>query len=319
MRKLAFFLLAVVVSCGGVAPKTQAVATDTAVLENGRKAVTDKPGLAPVRKVQLPINITEQEAAVMWYAENYWNLFPFADTAYLASGQLEQAFVDWVAGVLVHAPSAVREKAFSTTYNKAYSQGSREMLDEFTRLSERYLYDPNSPMRNEDIYIDVLRATLALPMLDAVEKIRPEAQLTLALKNRVGDRAAEIAYTTIEGKAAKLSGLKGKQVVLFFNNPGCEMCKDMRQIMVASPVLSDRIASGKLVVLAVYPDNEVEEWKAYAPNIPSNWINARADARLKLDQVYDLRAIPAFYLIGSDGRVVLKDVTVEHLLGFLAQ
>lgn len=319
MNKLSVFLLVAMVSCGGAAPKTQTAATDTVAVEQGPKPVVDKPNLAPVPKVQLPINITDQEQAVAWFAENYWNLFPYADTAYVASGQLEQAFVDWLAGVLVHATPDMRQKAFSTTFNKAYSQGSREMMDEFIRLTERYLYDPNSPMRNEDIYIDALRAQLALPMWEEVEKIRPQAQLTLAMKNRVGDRATEITYTTVDGKAGKLSGFKGKKVVLFFNNPGCAMCKEMREVMVASPVLSQWIQSGQLVVLAVYPDKEIEEWKAYAPNIPVQWVNAKADERVKSEDRYDLRAIPCFYLIDAQGRVELKDVTVEQLLGYLAQ
>ena len=319
MKRWVVFAFGLLTACGAGPQKTTVAAADTATVSpHGAGApVADKPGLAPVRRVQLPINITDQAQAVAWYAENYWNLFPFADTAYLNSGQLEQAFADWL-GVLYNAPSPVRQKAFSTAYAKA-DAASVDMRDEFMRLSERYLYDPNSPMCSEDLYVDALRAALALPTLDEVEKIRPQAQLTLAMKNRVGDKAADIPYTTVDGKRGSLAALKGKRVVLFFNNPGCTMCKQMREVMVGSPVLNGWLGSGKLVVLAVYPDAEVDKWKEYAPHIPAEWINARADERIKADEVYDLRAIPTFYLIDPTGKVELKDVTVEALLGYLAE
>ena len=37
-------------------------------------------------------------------------------------------------------------------------------------LAEKYLYDPNSPMRNEELYIPVLESILATQVLDDMEK-----------------------------------------------------------------------------------------------------------------------------------------------------
>ena len=54
-----------------------------------------------------------------------------------------------------------------------------------TSLADKYLYDPNSPMRNEELYISVLDAMLKSPILDDTEKIRPKARRSLAQKNRI--------------------------------------------------------------------------------------------------------------------------------------
>ena len=51
-----------------------------------------------------------------------------------------------------------------------------------TDLADKYLYDPNSPMRNEEFYIPVLDAMLASPVLEEIEKVRPKARRELAQK-----------------------------------------------------------------------------------------------------------------------------------------
>lgn len=42
------------------------------------------------------------------------------------------------------------------TFNRA--EKNRKMLHFFEELADKYLYDPNSPMRNEEFYIPVLEA-----------------------------------------------------------------------------------------------------------------------------------------------------------------
>ena len=51
-------------------------------------------------------------------------------------------------------------------------------------LADKYWYDPNSPIRNEEFYIAMLEAILRAPVLTDVEKLVPEARYELAQKNR---------------------------------------------------------------------------------------------------------------------------------------
>ena len=76
-------------------------------------------------------------------------------------------------------------------------------------LYEKYLYDPNSPMRDESLYIPVLESVLAAPaILDEVNKIRPAHLLELALKNRIGEPAIDFTYTLADGKTGTLYNVK---------------------------------------------------------------------------------------------------------------
>ena len=55
------------------------------------------------------------------------------------------------------------------------------MLDYFTMLAELVIHDPNSPLRNDEFYIPVLRAVLASPYYDEYERIGPSYDLNMAI------------------------------------------------------------------------------------------------------------------------------------------
>ena len=75
-------------------------------------------------------------------------------------------------------------------------------------------------MRNEEFYIPVLEAMIASPVLNETEKIRPQARLKLAQKNRIGTKALNFTYTLASGAQGSLYQLKAEYLLLFINNPG---------------------------------------------------------------------------------------------------
>lgn len=108
------------------------------------------------------------------------------------------------------------------------ASSSRKMLDYFAMLAERVLHDPNSPLRNDEFYIPVLQAQLRAPWYDEYERIAPEYDLEMAMQNRLGHPANDFRYTLASGASGTLYGLKAEYVLLFINNPGCPMCRDIQ-------------------------------------------------------------------------------------------
>lgn len=96
------------------------------------------------------------------------------------------------------------------------------MLYHFIGLSDKYLYEPNSPMHDEELHILVLRALLDNPCLSDTDKIRPRYLLEIAMKNRPGDVAADFTVTCRDGRRRQLSGIKADYVLVYFNDPDCE-------------------------------------------------------------------------------------------------
>ena len=255
----------------------------------------------------IPVMFSPQERGA-FLAQHYWDKFDFTDTVSMwgAKMQAEQIFADYLsimwqidldkASTSIKKLLATAEAANSVTFVR------------FIDLCEKYLYDPNSPMRNEELYIPVLEYIVASPNIPELEKIRPQHRLDMAFKNRVGVRAANFTYTLASGATGNLYNIRADYTILFFNNPGCPACKSMREEISSLPLLSEMINSGQIKVLAVYPDEDLAEWRDYQPNIPATWINAYDNNQiLKRENIYDFKAIPALYLLSHDKHVLIKD------------
>lgn len=193
---------------------------------------------------------------------------------------------------------------------------SRPMFEYFQMLAERVLHNPNSPMRNDELYIPVLRAALATPWLDTWERLRPEEELHMALQNRVGQPANDFTYEQLSGTQGTLYGnIHSPYTVLFFTNPECPMCGQISAELAASPRINEWIERGDLCIVALYADSDTAAWRTHAEAVPTTWLYVRnADGTILSEGRYDLKAIPSLYLLDRDKRVLVKDtVSVPEL------
>lgn len=276
-----------------------------------RGGADQAPAIRDFPMISVPSYVTTQEQAAAYFSENYWNRYDFADTAYLDPPELlEQAFVNYLGYLRMNPDRGATAAAMGSLFDRAapYPATFGRLWD----LADRYLYDPNSPMRNDELYIPVLHAVIDNPGIDSLLKLAPQRRLAMAMKNRVGERANDFSFTTEQGRAGRLYGISADWLVVLFYNLGCPACKSLEEHMQAvfeEPLLAEMLRSGKMKVLALYPDEDMTEWEKYLGTIPPGWINAY-DGRQDINggQLYDLKAIPSLYLLDRDKRVVLKDM-----------
>lgn len=293
-RTLVLILAAVgLAACGGRAPRRPAATT-------AETPAVFLPAIAPAALAP--------EERVEWLRWHYWDNFDFADTAFLARADTLQLFEAYARYVQLLFSAPTDGAPMDSLMRRAAV--SRPMLDYFAMLADRVLGDPNSPLRNDEFYIPVLRAQLSSPWYDEYERLAPEYRLSLASQNRIGEPANDFRYTLASGATGSLYGLRAEYVLLFINNPGCPMCREIREAISASPMLTELIEHGRLRVLALYPDENLDEWRAYREQIPASWINAYDDGCVLREKgLYDLSAIPSLYLLDAQKRVLVKDAT----------
>jgi hypothetical protein len=288
MRNLILLLLALaVVGCGGQKTKK----TETAVSNK-----------VHFRHVMPPAQSTP-EAQFQYMVDHYWDRFDFADTLFIErvdSTEMMRVYAEYIAtyvGPYNGEPVARLMKKASV---------SRKMLDYFVAMSEKLFHDPNSPLRSDELYIPVLEAQIAAPYYDEYEKMVPEYDLALASQNRIMKSANDFRYTLSSGRTANLYSLKADFVLIYINNPGCPMCRQIQEQLVASQIITAALADGRLKILAIYPDEDLTLWHEHP--LPKEWINGYDKGRrLEKDRLYDLRAIPAMYLVDRKKTVLVKD------------
>ena len=309
MRLFDFILtgLIIVVSLGGCASKERKEAEETS---------TTTPALKNFERAIPPVIMTNPQDRAGYMITRYWDKFDFTDTMYCYAPQItEQAFVDFIA-LFPHAAANKITEGVKKLLDAA--EVDVVMYNYFFKLAGHYLYDPNSQMRNDEFYIPFLEHVVVSPKVTDAYKIRAQHFLQLTYRNRIGSKAEDFVYTTASGKTGRLYNLSAPYLLLMFFNPDCKECKETTDQLKKSAVLTAAVSSGKVKVLAVYPDENLDIWRAHLNDYPPSWINAYDKTLvIKTSEAYDLKAIPTLYLLDADKKVILKDVAVSQLNDFL--
>ena len=224
---------------------------------------------------------------------------------------VEQKFADWnaVLGVL---PRSIADKAVNALYEKAAAcerkDTSSNVLDTFVKLAEKYFYDPNSPVRNEDHYHAFVRKLASFEGFDEVVRGKYAYQARMTALNREGTIAADFRFADKNGRIHSLHGINAPMTLLFFSNPGCDACMDIIKVLSGHEGISAMIDEGSLAVINIYIDEDIQAWRDYMPVYPEKWYNGfDPDMVIRGETLYNVRAIPSLYLLNDEKRVILKD------------
>lgn len=247
-----------------------------------------------------------------WLREHFWDRFEFADSAYVAA-QDTAVMVQLFAVYAVQMVGAGDTAPMARLMKRA--EASPAAFGYFMFLADYVLHDPNSPLRDDELYIPVLESIIASPLAAETDKTAARYRLRMAMQNRPGSVANDFAFTDIDGRTSSLHETRAEWVLLFFSNPGCPLCAQITGQLQASEIITHATQSGRLKIISLYPDDDADEWRAHAGDMPRQWTYAR-DARHEIRdrQLYDLRAIPALYLLDSQKRVTVKDASEISLV-----
>lgn len=262
---------------------------------------TEHPAPALFRPAALPSSLPASERAE-YLRTHYWDTFDFADTLFIARADTLHMLDAFASYVALGADSV----AMADLVRRA--SVSRPMLDYFGMLAERVLHDPNSPLRDVERYIPVLRGKLASPWYDTLERLGPETELRLALRNRVGEQAGDFRCTLASGATTRLYDLRADYTLLLLTDPECPMCRRTTEELLASPRLNELAERGTLRILTLYSGEDTAAWRRSLSHAPRGWLHAcDAACTVRDEGIYDLRALPALYLLDREERVLVKD------------
>ncbi len=270
------------------------------------------------RKFQLPevpVILTEPAQRAIFVAEHYWDHFDFRDTAYIHLPEItEQAAVNFM-DLMGHVPEEVAQASLKGLVEKASVEAV--MLNYMWRTFFRYWHEPNSPLKNEDMFILFCKGVEQTPQVGIVLTEKAKHLRRMAEKNRVGMQAADFVYTLASGKQGSLYGIKAEYTLVFFYDPDCETCSQIKKAMRHSLRLKDMVDGGRMKVLTIYPDEDVELWRERLYEMDDAWINGHDKGQvLTMEQRYDLTSIPSFYLLDQNKKVLLKDADWRQVLHF---
>lgn len=261
---------------------------------------------------EVPVMLQSSEDRLNFVVQHYWDNFDFKDTTYIhAPDVTEQALVNYL-DLLVRVPSTLSDSCLVRTMQQASQD--RKMLGYFAETFRRYLFDPNSPLRNEALYESVGHFLTVSSLADEATRSRARHDLKLIAINRVGSIAADFIYTLPSGAQKRMHDIRSPYTLLLFYNPDCHGCAETLAAMKTSAVLNNPTVMKQVKILAFYPDEDREVWVKHQDEIPTAWINSYdKDLTVLTEERYDLKAMPTLYLLDKDKKVLLKDVAVKEM------
>lgn len=258
---------------------------------------------------EIPSTITNPGKRAEYAVAHFWDAMDFADTARSCdTAFIEQNFANFASLLpLIDLPTVLTPAAKALMSRAEVNRDAYNLLAE---TADKYLYDPDSPMLNEEAYIPFLEAITGGTFIDNALRARYNAQLEDALKNRPGTRANDFEIVMHSGeKSTLLKECRGANaVIVLFYDPECSNCARLVSEMNGDGALRAAIVGGRVKIVAIYPDGDEGEFAASAGKIPAKWTDAMSiGGRVSEEELYSLRAMPSLYLLDGNGKVVLKD------------
>ena len=188
------------------------------------------------------------------------------------------------------------------------------MLAVADSLVDQFLYNPMSPMRNEEMYIMFLREFLRCDSFPDNLRLREVENLRLVSQNRPGMIAHDFRFIDRDGVTATLHSLftpeERSKLLLVFYDPDCSNCHKIISSLATDSKINSDIDNGTLRVLAVYTEGDRDLWERTKGDMPRNWRVVYDLSGIVENDLYDLPSMPSLYRLSSTGRVELKDSSI---------
>ncbi len=167
-------------------------------------------------------------------------------------------------------------------------------LDEvFVLIADKYYLSGEAP------WVD---STYMARLNDRVMKVRP---------NLIGRKAQDLKMETLSGEWISLHQVDRKFIIVYFWEPNCGFCKE------ATPKLYEiyqKYQNKGMEVLAVYTQQDKEEWENYINETGYDWINAwDPDQQTYFRYYYDVYTTPTLYVLDRNKTIVAKRIDMESL------
>lgn len=261
----------------------------------------------------VPDSIKSFQRRADYYIQHYWD-FCDLKKAFSARDKMSRAFYDYMELM----PHASADAVFSSVdaFMSKLSKQPKDMLF-IGELAEGMLYSDTAVFASDELYIHFLEPIVRNKKIDKNSKLRYQHQLNILNTCQPGMTAPAFDYVDIDGANGRFEADSSKLgTILFFNDPDCTDC-NLARIRLDADILTNRLVdAGKIDIISIYPGEPGFEWSSQAITYPKAW---KTVASPDIDELYDLRHSPAFYLLNPNGSILMKTSDVNVILDIMAR
>ncbi len=282
----------------------------------------------PFPRAEVPAMLSGQTERISYILDHYWDAFfsgewPTDSALVLGVPKMEveeniSIYLAILEGLPVPEAQERLRGMFSRIEERQQKDSSSLFYMLFTDSFAECLYDPNSPLRSEDLYLPFVEGLVSSSFTAEDRLAAYRFELEKCRLNPYGSKAPDFKFKDAKGRVHHLYGEEAGYTILFFSNPGCSACKEIIDQIGSRGYIPGMIERGELAIVDIYIDDDLEKWREHEPSYPRNWVSGYDFAQvINNETLYYVRAIPSIYLLDSQKRVIYKDAPVERVLMFL--
>ncbi len=255
-----------------------------------------------------PDSIMQLQPRCDYIISRYWHRCRF-DYAMSHPDKFNEAFGAWVA-LLPYASADTVHAAIDNLLAKFVKKGPETLT--LANMARGWLYADTSQYRSDELYMPFALAASKHKKIKKEQKVPFEADYKRMSSSAVGSIVPPIEIISPDGTKGSFSDIKGRSILVFFNEPDNVDCSVTRIRLSANPNVRELIERGELTVVCVHPGEPGEEWKTAAASLPEAWHKVAMPAA---HDYFDLRIKPQLVYLNGGHKVLAKNLGLPYLLG----
>lgn len=230
----------------------------------------------------------------------------YADTASLHNDKSMAEHMKQIVKLMMTSDSTATARALDIFFRGL--DGDAASIRSASQYANLYLNNPNSPVRDETLYLRYLTSLLNQRDIPEGAYAKATEEVRKVLLNRPGTVANDFRFIDREGNKSTLHSLRAPRTMLIFYDPECPHCPDILHKIATDTDVNKDIDKGALKVLAVYTEGKRDLWEKTKHDLPENWAVAYDLTGILDADLYDVPAMPTVYILDNDKTVLVKDM-----------
>lgn len=178
------------------------------------------------------------------------------------------------------------------------------------RLAENNIYADTAEFQSEQLYTHFIDGILKSKKLDKNSREYYEKQASVLHNSQEGMMAPSFDITDSQGAKTKfVTDTAQFATLLMFMVPGDSDAELAKTRLNANIKTSQLIKSGMLKIYCIATKNNSERFTS-----PEGWTSGFAPG---IEEIYDVRKSPMFYIINSEGKILKKGNELEPVLNVM--
>lgn len=251
-----------------------------------------------------PEELTNLSDKCNWVMQHFWEPMDFKGKNALNQAAVNDAFKVY---------SLPMQWADKTEVDKSIDKLNALLLKnptrhiQFMKAAEENLYSQRANVWIDEVYVKLLESFMKNKKVPDSRKIRYRRQLQQIKNSLTGAVAPSFDFTTPTGNPGKFQPI-GVFTIIEFGDPDCDDCRHAKLKMETDMKFTSLVDRGLVNVMFIIPD-PVEGWQTQLSDYPSKWVVGASDS---VSDILDIRTTPSFFVIGKDGTIVGKNLSIDE-------